>query len=72
MASGSWSLRLLLVVVVVGACSDSVLAQATPAAAKSGGPPSFCTSFNDVTTAAGFPVTLKIAGGSPDSFDCVY
>src|SRR5690349_251490 len=70
MASGSWPLRLLLVALVLGACSNGVLAQATPA--QPGARPSFCPLFNDVSTAAGFPVTLKVEGGSADSFDCVY
>ena len=72
MPSTSWSLRLLLVSAVLGACGGGASGQATSAAAKSRRPASFCPSVKDVSTAAGFPVTLKVAGGSQDSFDCVY
>src|SRR5690349_6108941 len=72
MTSSSSSVRLFCVVAVLGACSDGVLAQATPAAARSGNSATYCPSFNDVSTAAGFPVTLKTEGGSQDSFLCSY
>src|SRR5437762_9731053 len=72
MASGSWFLRLLLVTAVLGACGEGASGQAKSAAASSDGPASFCPSFSDVSTAAGIPVTLKVAGGSRDSFLCSY
>jgi hypothetical protein len=70
------SLGLLLIAALgaigLGACGDGASGQATPAASKSSRPPSFCPSFQDVSTAAGVPVTLKTAGGSQDSFLCGY
>lgn len=70
-------LGLLLVSAVLGACGGGASGQttsaaATSAAAKSSRPASFCPSATDVSTAAGFPVTLETQGGSQDSFDCVY
>jgi hypothetical protein len=58
--------------IALGACGDRASGQATAAASKSPRPPSFCPSFEDVSTAAGFPVTLKTSGGSQDSFLCGY
>lgn len=56
----------------LGACGDGASGQATSAASKSSRPPSFCPSFQDVSTAVGVPVTLKTQGGSQDSFLCGY
>src|SRR6476661_7549269 len=56
----------------LGACGDGASGQATSAASKSSRPPSFCPSFQDVSTAVGVPVTLKTEGGSQDSFLCGY
>ncbi|HEX5386630.1 MAG TPA: hypothetical protein VFW66_08035 [Gemmatimonadales bacterium] len=72
MPSASRSLKLVLVTVVLGACGNGASGQATSAATKRGGPQSYCPSFKDVSTAAGFPVTLQVAGGSPDSYLCDY
>jgi hypothetical protein len=72
MSAASWSLKLVLVPVVLGASGQATSAQVKSAAAKSGGPASYCPSSGDVSTAAGFTVTLKAAVGSRDSFDCVY
>jgi hypothetical protein len=72
MPSAPWSLRLLFVAAVLAGCGGGASGQATSAAARSGGPHSFCPSAEDVSTAAGFPVILRVAGGSQDSFDCVY
>ncbi len=55
-----------------GACGDGASGQATSGASRSSQPPSLCPSFADVSTAAGFPVTLKTSGGSKDSFLCSY
>jgi hypothetical protein len=56
----------------LGGWGHGASGQATPAASKSSRPPSFCPSVEDVSKAAGFPVTLKSTGGSPDSFLCGY
>jgi len=76
MPSACRSLRIALVTalgaIVFGACVDRASGQATPAASKSSRPSSFCPSIEDVSKAAGFPVTLKVAGGSQDSFLCDY
>jgi hypothetical protein len=55
-----------------GGCRDDAAGQATSATASSGRTPSYCPSFKDVSTAAGFPVTLKASAGSQDSFNCGY
>ena len=61
-----------LAVGILGACGDRASGQATSAASKSSRSSSFCPSFEDVSKAAGIPVTLKVAGGSRDSFLCSY
>jgi hypothetical protein len=61
-----------LAVGILGACGDRVSGQATSAASKSSRSSSICPSFEDVSKAAGIPVTLKVAGGSRDSFLCSY
>jgi hypothetical protein len=61
-----------LAVGILGACGDRASGQTTSAASKSSRPSSFCPSFEDVSKAAGIPVTLKVAGGSRDSFLCSY
>jgi len=61
-----------LAVGILGACGDRASGQAMSAASKSSRPSSFCPSFEDVSTAASVPVTLKVSGGSPDSFLCSY
>jgi len=61
-----------LAVGILGACGDRVSGQATSAVSKSSRSSSFCPSFEDVSKAAGIPVTLKVAGGSQDSFLCSY
>jgi len=63
---------LLLVSAVLVACGGRASAQAGSAAAKSSQRASSCPSVEDVSTAAGFPVALKTAGGSQDSFLCGY
>jgi hypothetical protein len=72
MSAASWSLRIVLVTVAIGACGDGASGQVKSAAVKSAGAASSCPSAGDVSTAAGFPVTLKAGTGSQDSFDCVY
>src|SRR5690349_16027027 len=72
MSAASWSLRLLLLTMLLGAWSNGASGQAKSAPVKSSGTASYCPAFGDVSTAAGFPVTLKAAVGSQDSFDCVY
>lgn len=56
----------------LGACGEGASGQAKSAASKSSRSPSTCPSAEDVSTAAGFPVTLKTSGGSQDSFLCGY
>jgi hypothetical protein len=72
MSSSSRSLKLLLMTTVLAGCGNGASGQATSAAARPGGSQSYCPSVKDVSTAAGFPVILRVAGGSQDSFDCVY
>lgn len=67
----------LLVAAAIGtiglvACADRASGQAASTASTSGRPPSVCPSFEDVSQAAGFPVTLKTSGGGRDSFLCGY
>src|SRR6476646_6204322 len=62
----------VIIAIGLGACGDGASGQATSAASKSSRPPSFCPSFQDVSTAVGVPVTLKTEGGSQDSFLCGY
>jgi hypothetical protein len=57
---------------ILGACGNDASGQAKTVASKSSRSPSFCPSFEDVSKAAGIPVTLKVAGGSQDSFLCSY
>lgn len=76
MSSASWSPALILITALgtvgLGPCGDDASGQATTAASKSSRPPSVCPSADAVSTAAGFPVTLKTSGGSQDSFLCGY
>jgi hypothetical protein len=71
-----WSPGFLLLAALgaigLGACGEGASGQARSAASKSSRPPSACPSAEDVSKAAGFPVTLKTAGGSQDSFLCSY
>jgi hypothetical protein len=76
MPSASSPLELLVAAalgtIALVACADRASGQAASAASTSGRASSSCPSFGDVSTAAGFPVTLKTSGGSRDSFLCSY
>ncbi len=76
MPSAFRSRRLVLITALgaigLGACGEGASGQARSTASQSSRSPSVCPAVEDVSKAAGFPVTLKTAGGSPDSFLCSY
>ena len=72
MRSPSLLPRLLLATAFLAARADHASGQAATAASSTSRSASICPSLQDVSKAAAFPVTLKAAGGSRDSFLCSY